>query len=186
MPIELHPTEAEGYYLNLTSETPLVFVMWRPAEDEGEPAARPYIVTVSYNEAGRFMDGGERVDPVPMPDAIRAWIEPFVAAHYKPEPKRKVKRNDPFADGASARDRARPQVVARDGRRIQIAGALLAFALVAAQARGRARRRRAAPGDAPAPPAVPASRRHPSDAPRSRPFRAGRGTRRARCRRSTR
>src|SRR4029453_18420293 len=26
-PVELHPTEAEGYYLNLTSDTPLVFVM---------------------------------------------------------------------------------------------------------------------------------------------------------------
>ena len=41
MPIELHPTEAEGYFLNLTSETPLVFVMWRTAEDGSEPAARP-------------------------------------------------------------------------------------------------------------------------------------------------
>ena len=27
--IELHPTEAEGYYLNITSDTPLVFIMWR-------------------------------------------------------------------------------------------------------------------------------------------------------------
>jgi Protein of unknown function (DUF3305) len=105
MPIELHPTEAEGYYLNVTSPTPLVFVMWR-LEDEGQvPPARPQIVTVSYNQAGRFMDGGERVDPVPMPDAIRAWIEPFVAAHYRPEPKRKVRRNDPFADDPRARDR---------------------------------------------------------------------------------
>ena len=52
------------------------------------------------------MDGGERVDPVPMPAVIRAWMEPFVAEHYKPEPRRKVKRNDPFADGAFVRDRA--------------------------------------------------------------------------------
>ena len=106
-PIELHPTEAEGYYLNLTSETPLVFVMWRPAEDGGEPAARPEIVTVSYNQAGRLMDGGERVDPVPMPEEIRAWMEPFVTEHYKPEPRRKVKRNDPFKDGAFVRERDR-------------------------------------------------------------------------------
>lgn len=105
VPIELHPTEAEGYYLNVTSPTPVVFVMWR-LEDEGQvPPARPQVVTVSYNQAGRFMDGGERVDPVPMPDAIRAWIEPFVAAHYRPEPKRKVRRNDPFADDPRARDR---------------------------------------------------------------------------------
>jgi hypothetical protein len=103
--IELHPTEAEGYFLNITSETPLVFVMWRPAEDGNEPAARVEVVTVSYNQAGRIMDGGERVDPVPMPEAILAWMRPFVAEHYKPEPRRKMRRNDPFKDDVFARDR---------------------------------------------------------------------------------
>jgi len=81
--------------------------MWRPVEDGGEPAARPEIVTVSYNQAGRLMDGGERVDPVPMPEEVRAWMEPFVTEHYKPEPRRKVKRNDPFKDGAFVRERDR-------------------------------------------------------------------------------
>ncbi|MCC7328184.1 MAG: DUF3305 domain-containing protein [Burkholderiales bacterium] len=107
MPIELHPTEAEGYFLNLTSDTPIVFVMWRFSEDGSEPAAYPEIVTLSYNQAGRYMDGGERVDPVPLPDPIRAWLAAFVALHYKPEPKRKVRRNDPFRDGAFVRDRPR-------------------------------------------------------------------------------
>jgi hypothetical protein len=109
MAIELHPVEAEGYFLNLTSETPVVFVMWRAQEDGSQPAARPVIVTLSYNEAGRSMDGGERVEPVPMPDVIRAWLADFVAAHYKPEPKKKVRRNDPFADGGAGRDRLPPQ-----------------------------------------------------------------------------
>jgi hypothetical protein len=103
--IELHPTEAEGYFLNITSDTPLVFVMWRAAEDGSEPAARVQMVTVSYNQAGRIMDGGERVDPVPMPETILAWMGPYVAEHYKPEPKRKVRRNDPFSDDAAGRDR---------------------------------------------------------------------------------
>lgn len=107
MPIELHPTEAEGYFLNLTSATPVVFVMWRGSEDAIPPAARPVIVTLSYNEAGRLMDGGERVDPVAMPDSIRAWVAAFVAEHYKPEPKRKMKRNDPFAEDAAMPDRSR-------------------------------------------------------------------------------
>ena len=101
--IELHPTEAEGYFLNLTSPAPCVFVMWR-IFDGLTPPARPVIVTVSYNEAGRFLDGGERVDNVAMPDAITAWMRPFVAVHYKPEPRKKVKRNDPFAAGAFVRD----------------------------------------------------------------------------------
>ena len=29
-------------------------------------------------------------------------MEPFVAEHYRPEPKKKVRRNDPFRDGAFA------------------------------------------------------------------------------------
>jgi hypothetical protein len=105
--IELHRSEAEGYFLNVTSPEPKVFVMWRHAEDAAMPPVRPEVVTVSYNEAARLMDGGEQVDAVPMPPEILAWMTPFVAEHYKPEPKRKVKRNDPFADRASGRDRER-------------------------------------------------------------------------------
>jgi len=51
--IELHPTEAEGYFLNLTSPAPCVFIMWRMFDDLAPPA-RPVVVTVSYNqEIGR-------------------------------------------------------------------------------------------------------------------------------------
>ena len=102
--IELHPVEAEGYFLNLTSPAPCVFVMWRLYE-ELTPTARPVIVTVSYNEAARLLDGGERVDNVPMPDAILQPMKRFVAEHYKPEPRRKVRRNDPFAADSSVRER---------------------------------------------------------------------------------
>jgi len=41
---------------------------------------------------------------VPMPEPIRAWLADFVAAHYKPEPKKKQRRNDPFREGAFVRD----------------------------------------------------------------------------------
>jgi hypothetical protein len=102
--VELHPTEAEGYFLNLTAPQPKAFVMWR-MYDEGEPPARPVLVTLSYNEAGRFMDGGEKVDGVPLPAALADWMRPFISAHYRPEPRRKVKRNDPFADAAEGRRR---------------------------------------------------------------------------------
>jgi hypothetical protein len=94
--IELHPVEAEGYYLNLSAREPKVFVLWRMAEpgDDAEPRARPLIVTVSYNEAGRFLDAGEQVDAVAMPAAMLAAMESFVAKHYRPEPRKKVKRNE--------------------------------------------------------------------------------------------
>jgi len=106
--IELHPTEAEGYFLNLTAPDPRIFVMWRMFDDDSMPRARPVLVTVSYNEAGRFMDAGEQVDGVPMLPSIAQWIRGFVDVHYKPEPRRKVRRNDPLADAASG-DKPEPR-----------------------------------------------------------------------------
>jgi len=100
--LELHPTEAEGYFLNLTAPDPRIFVMWRRFDDGAMPVARPVLLTVSYNQAGRYMDGGEQVDGVPMLPAIADWMRPFIAAHYKPEPRRKAKRNDPLGDEAGA------------------------------------------------------------------------------------
>jgi uncharacterized protein DUF3305 len=103
--IELHPSEAEGYHLNITSPDPKVFVMWRRDDASAEPVARPAVVTVSYNEAARMLDGGEQVDAVPLPADLLAWIRPFVAEHYKPEPRRKARRNDPFRDAAEGEGR---------------------------------------------------------------------------------
>jgi len=112
--IELHPVEAEGYYLNLSARDPKVFVLWRMAEpgDDAEPRARPFIVTVSYNEAARFLDAGEQVDAVPMPAALLAAMESFVAKHYKPEPRKKAKRNELYEGeerhrGTTEEDRGR-------------------------------------------------------------------------------
>jgi hypothetical protein len=52
------------------------------------------IVTLSYGEAARFLDAGEQVDAVPISAALLARLESFVAAHYRPEPRKKVKRNE--------------------------------------------------------------------------------------------
>lgn len=106
--IELHPTEVEGYFLNLSAPDPRIFVMWRLFDDGAMPHARPVIVTVSYNEAGRFMDGGEQVEGVPMLPSIAEWMRAFVDRHYKPEPRRKVRRNDPLG-GEPTRDKREPQ-----------------------------------------------------------------------------
>lgn len=99
---ELHRSEAEGYYLNISAPEPKVFVLMRPADDGAPPPFRPVLVTLSYNAAARMLDGGEQVDAVPMPPGIVDWMRPFVAEHYKPEPRKKVRRNDPFAAEAAA------------------------------------------------------------------------------------
>ena len=86
LPVTLHRDEAEGYYLNLTSGAPVWFVMWRTDEAE-PPDAWPEVVTLSYNEAGRLLDAQERVDNVPLPAAVRDWLQAYADAHYRPEPK---------------------------------------------------------------------------------------------------
>jgi hypothetical protein len=100
--MDLHLSESEGYYLNITSPDPKVFVMWRmadcPAADAEHPGAFPVLVTVSYNEAARLLDGGEQVDATPLSAEMLAWMQPFVDANYRPEPKRKVRRNE-FYEG---------------------------------------------------------------------------------------
>ena len=86
--VTLHRDEAEGYYLNLTSGAPVWFVMWR-IDDEDPSRAVPELVTLSYNEAGRLLDAQERVDNLPLPDALCGWLQAFVDEHYKPEPKQR-------------------------------------------------------------------------------------------------
>ena len=77
--------EAEGYYLNLTSPEPKVFVLWRPEEG----VARPERLTVSYGEGTRWADSGEQVDGVAIPPDLLPWMAAFVEAHYRPEPPQK-------------------------------------------------------------------------------------------------
>ena len=95
---ELFRDEAEGYYLNVTTPAPAWFVLWR-MEDEpsvaAEPIPRPLLVTLSYNEAGRWRDAQETVENVPAPPHIVDWMRAFAQEHYVPEAKRR-KRPDSF------------------------------------------------------------------------------------------
>lgn len=96
--VTLFRDEAEGYYLNVTTPAPCWFVMWR-MEDEAtladEPIARPVMLTLSYNEAGRWLDAQETVENVPAPPEVVEWMRDFAGEHYVPEPKRR-KRPESF------------------------------------------------------------------------------------------
>lgn len=83
----LHKDEAEGYYLNCSAPNPRVFVLWRMEEDR----ALPLDVTVSSDEAGRWLDGGHSVDGVDMTPEIFTWVGEYVEKNYKPEPKKRIK-----------------------------------------------------------------------------------------------
>lgn len=85
--LELHRDETEGYYMNVSTSSPRIFVLWRMDEEQGLPLA----VTVSYDEAGRWMDAGHSVDPVQMPAEVFAWVGDYVEKNYRPEPKKRIK-----------------------------------------------------------------------------------------------
>jgi hypothetical protein len=85
--VTLFPDEAEGYYLNSSSEAPSVFVSIRYDEASGD--AYPFQATLSYNEAARWMDGGEKVERVPAWPQLALWMGEWVEANYRPEPKKR-------------------------------------------------------------------------------------------------
>ena len=85
--VALYRDEAEGYYLNVSSESPSVFVCLRMDEATGEPY--PFQATLSYNEAARWMDSNERVERTPAWPELAAWVAEWVAENYRPEPKKR-------------------------------------------------------------------------------------------------
>lgn len=96
--VELFKDDAEGYYLNATTPAPGWFVLWRMEEEAGmtdEPIARPEMVSLSYHDAGRWLDAQETVEQVPAAAPVRAWLQAFVDEHYVVEPRRR-KRPESF------------------------------------------------------------------------------------------
>lgn len=96
--VTLYRDDAEGLYLNLESPQPCFWVFWRADEEQlldGEPMAVPQIATLSYHDAGRWLDAQEKVDQVPAPPAVVEWLRVFVAEHHQIEPKRR-KRPESF------------------------------------------------------------------------------------------
>ncbi len=98
--LELYRAEGEGYYMNITTAEPRIFVMWRMEAGQ----AVPQFVTASSNEASGWMDSGEEVGSVPMQREVGQWVAEFVRDNYRPEPKKKRIRPQSFKDPA---DRAK-------------------------------------------------------------------------------
>lgn len=90
-PVELFTDDAEGYWLNVTSPGPCYFVMWRliDAEDGSEPLAVPQEVSLSYHDAGRWLDAQETVENKPAPTDVIAWAREFAELHFVPEEKKR-------------------------------------------------------------------------------------------------
>jgi Protein of unknown function (DUF3305) len=75
---ELFSDDAEGYYLNVTTDAPCWFVLWRMEE-----------------EAGITHEPIETVEQVPLPPDVIAWLKAFVDEHHVIETKKR-KRPESF------------------------------------------------------------------------------------------
>jgi len=88
----LFADDGEGYWLNVNSPTPCWFVLWRLDEEEGDEGyalARPQAVSLSYHDAGRWLDAQETVEQVPAPEEVVSWVRDFAHANYTPEVKKR-------------------------------------------------------------------------------------------------
>jgi Protein of unknown function (DUF3305) len=96
--VKLFEDDAEGYYLNVTTDAPCWFVLWRMEEEaciSDEPIAKPEMVSLSYHDAGRWLDAQETVEQVPLPPEVVAWLQAFVDEHHVIETKKR-KRPESF------------------------------------------------------------------------------------------
>jgi len=87
MPVVLRREEAEGYYLNISTPQPRVFVMWQLQDERGVPLE----VSASYNDACSWMDAGEQVDSVAMPPDMYDSVSEFAREHFRPQPKKRIR-----------------------------------------------------------------------------------------------
>jgi hypothetical protein len=91
--IELYRTEAEHYWINLQSGQPSVWIALRPTG--ADPPYALFAVTVDPAEGESFtQSGGDVVDAVPMPAAVREIVEAFVAQHHVVQPHFRRTRTD--------------------------------------------------------------------------------------------
>jgi len=100
--LELHRADTEAYLHGLHAQNPSVYIILRESTDEAP--LELVLVTVSPYEAQDYADSGEEIiEKVPMPAALRAWVEDFVETHHQEETfikrKRDKKRIDLKQDG---------------------------------------------------------------------------------------
>lgn len=88
LPLRLQPDQADDYIYNLTSRSPMLFVICKTGE-EGKPI--PVLVTADQDDCVAAVEFDELVLQSPMPPVIVEWIRQYVEAHWTPGP-RKHKR----------------------------------------------------------------------------------------------
>ncbi|MEM6887929.1 MAG: DUF3305 domain-containing protein [Pseudomonadota bacterium] len=89
--LTLYVSDTEAYVHELQAKPPSVYIILR--EDTSEHRLHVLMATVSPYEAQDYADSAEEiVEKVPMPPAVLAWVQNYVAAHHVEEEFIKRKR----------------------------------------------------------------------------------------------
>lgn len=89
--IDLFKDDLESYTANLRAHKPSVFVICEHGDEIDE--IRP----LSYDEMASYVEVDEPVFDIPIPSDIYHWVESYVLENYRPE-ERKKRRREKWAD----------------------------------------------------------------------------------------
>lgn len=99
--LNLYKDGSEGYWYNLLSQTPYLFVICDG--EVGDMEVKPRYVTANQDEANGHLESDDLVLSIAMPASIRQLLEQYVITHYRPVKKKKRKRKDWLEDSLYAK-----------------------------------------------------------------------------------
>lgn len=91
--LNLHTDGGEGYWVNLQSDAPYLFVVCDEVEGDGDEL-RPAFITANRFEANGYLEAERVVLPAPMPAAVCDIVERYVVSHYRPALRKKRARRE--------------------------------------------------------------------------------------------
>jgi len=89
--VQLYPLHCDSYYHNLISEQAKIYLVCSQSDDRSIPP-QPTLLTVDYDEAASYMETGEDVFTIALPEEYCVLLESFVLTHYQPEEPKKRRR----------------------------------------------------------------------------------------------
>ncbi len=102
LPLEIHRTDTDAYKYNL-SGNPAVYVVMRETEDAEFPWAPAELSASPWDAQAHGEVSEDRIESVPMPEPVIAWLKDFVDRHHVDRPflKRRRKGRDRGAGEAA-------------------------------------------------------------------------------------
>ncbi|RAU18580.1 DUF3305 domain-containing protein [Nitrincola tibetensis] len=100
--LQLFRDERIAYRFNLSAETPKLFVV---CEEVSSELSLPRKLTCAQDVAADYMDANQPVLSIPLPEAIHAWLEAFMAEHGEvedPKANKRRLRTASSSEGASS------------------------------------------------------------------------------------